>query len=89
VVRIEVADTDRAKDLIRVLVTRIGAEPVSLDRRAGEVCVDLAPTEEVLSEVLDSIDQCLGGSAVAIVRIGRNREEKRSFRVGERTRASA
>ena len=86
-VRIDVADTDRAKDLIRVLVTRIGAEPVSFDRSTGEVCVDLAETGNGLSGVLDALDECLDGSAVAIVRIGRYPEETRSFRVGERRRA--
>jgi hypothetical protein len=89
VVRIDVGDVERAKDLIRVLVTRLGAEPVSLDRRSGEVCVDLVDTESGLPEVLDAIDDCLEGSALAIVRIGRSPEEKRSFQVGERRRARA
>jgi hypothetical protein len=89
VVRIDVGDTDPAKDLIRVLVTRIGAEPVSLDRHTGDVCVDCAETDEALSEVLDVIDECLDGSAVAIVRIGRTSDETRSFRVGETRRARA
>lgn len=88
-VRIDFADTDRAKDLIRLLVMRMGAEPVSLDRHTGEVCVDLAEAEDRLSEVLDAIDECLDGSAVAIVRVGQDPRETRSFRVGERGRATA
>lgn len=84
-VRIDVADTERAKDLIRALVTRMGAEPISLDRSTGEVCVDLTEAEDGLSGVLAALDECLDGSA-AIVRIGRSPEETRSFRVGERRR---
>lgn len=67
-VRIEVTDTDRAKELIRVLITRIGAEPVSFDPETGEVCVD-GEGDDGLVSTLGAVDAWLTDTDVAVIRV--------------------
>ena len=65
-VRIDVADRDRAKELVRVLVTEIGAEPVSLDWRTGTICVS-SHDEAELAETLGAVDAWLRDTDVAVI----------------------
>jgi hypothetical protein len=66
VVRIDVADRDRAKELVRVLMTEIGAEPVSLDWRTGTICVS-SRDEDELTETLQAVDAWLRDTDVAVI----------------------
>jgi len=66
VVRIDVADKGRAKELVRVLVTEIGAEPVSLDWRTGTICVT-SRDETELAETLGAVDTWLRETDVAVI----------------------
>lgn len=75
-VRIDVTDTERAKELIRVLITHIGAEPVSFDARTGEVCVDDPRGDDGLASMLSAVDAWLTDSDVAVIKVS---EGLRSF----------
>jgi hypothetical protein len=66
VVRIDVADAGRAKELVRVLVTRVGAEPVSLDPHTGAVCVDQR-NDEGLALTLGALDAWMQDADVAVI----------------------
>ena len=59
-VRIDVADAGRAKDLVRVLVTHVGAEPVSLDPHTGAVWV-AQHNDEGLALTLGALDAWMRG----------------------------
>ena len=65
-VRIDVADAGRAKDLVRVLVTHVGAEPVSLDPHTGAVCV-AQQNDEGLALTLGALDAWLEAADVAVI----------------------
>lgn len=65
-VRIDVADAGRAKDLVRVLVTRVGADPVSLDPHTGAVCV-AQQNDEGLALTLGALDAWLEDADVAVI----------------------
>ena len=65
-VRIDVADRDRAKELVRVLMTEIGAEPVSLDWRTGTICVR-SRDEAELAGTLEAVDTWLRDTDVAVI----------------------
>jgi hypothetical protein len=66
VIRIDVADTGRAKELVRVLVMEIGAEPVSLDWRTGTICV-ASQSDTELAETLGAVDTWLRDDDVAVI----------------------
>jgi hypothetical protein len=66
VVRIDVADAGRAKDLVRVLVTHVGAEPVSLDPHTGVVWVAQHNDEE-LALTLGALDAWMEDADVAVI----------------------
>jgi hypothetical protein len=66
VVRIDVADAGRAKELVRVLVTHVGAEPVSLDPRTGAVCVEQR-NDEGLALTLGAVDAWMQDADVAVI----------------------
>ncbi len=65
-VRIDVADAGRAKGLVRVLVTHIGADPVSLDPHTGAVCVEQR-NEDGLALTLGAVDVWLKDADVAVI----------------------
>ena len=65
-VRIDVADAGRAKDLVRVLVTRVGADPVSLDPQTGAVGVTQTSDAE-LAVTLGAVDAWLQDADVAVI----------------------
>jgi hypothetical protein len=66
VVRIDVADAGRAKELVRVLVTRVGADPVSLDPQTGAVWVTQTSDTE-LAVTLGAVDAWLEDADVAVI----------------------
>ena len=65
-VRIDVADAGRAKDLVRVLVTHVGAEPVSLDPHTGAVWV-AQHNDEGLALTLGALDAWMEDADVAVI----------------------
>ncbi len=65
-VRIDVSDAGRAKDLVRVLVTHVGAEPVSLDPHTGAVWVTQT-SEAELAVTLGAVDAWLEDADVAVI----------------------
>ena len=65
-VRIDVADAGRAKELVRVLVTHVGAEPVSLDPRTGAVWVE-QQNDEGLVLTLGALNAWHGDADVAVI----------------------
>lgn len=65
-VRIDVADAGRAKDLVRVLVTHVGADPVSLDPHTGAVWVEQR-NDEGLALTLGALDAWLEDADVAVI----------------------
>lgn len=71
-VRIDVADAGRAKDLVRVLVTHVGAEPVSLDPHTGAVLVE-QQDDEGLAVTLGALDAWLEDADVAVISFSRGR----------------
>ena len=68
VVRIEVADAGRAKELVRVLMTQVGAEPVSLDSQTGAICIS-HQDEAGLALTLGAVDTWLKDSDVAVITV--------------------
>jgi hypothetical protein len=67
VICIDLRDTTRAKERVRVrvLVGRLGAEPVSLDPDTGTVCVAQPSGDENLT--LRTVEAWLRDSDVAVV----------------------
>ncbi len=74
-VRIDVADAGRAKDLVRVLVTHVGAEPVSLDPHTGSVWVEQR-NDEGLALTLGAVDEWIQDADVAVISFA---DEGRTF----------
>jgi hypothetical protein len=70
VVRIDVSDAGRAKELVRVLVTRFGADPVSLDSQTGAVWVRQSEAE--LAVTLGAVDAWLQDAEVAVISFSTN-----------------
>ena len=65
-VRIDVSDAGRAKELVRVLVTHVGADPVSLDPQTGSVWVT-QQSEAELAVTLGAVDAWLEDADVAVI----------------------
>ena len=71
-VRIDVADAGRAKELVRVLVTHVGAEPVSLDPHTGSVWVE-QQNDEGLALTLGALDAWIQDADVAVISFSQGR----------------
>lgn len=71
-VRIDVADAGRAKELVRVLVTHVGAAPVSLDPHTGSVWVE-QQNDEGLALTLGALDAWIQDADVAVISFSQGR----------------